>query len=65
VGGAAKGGQLYGNFPTLALGGPDDSDKNGRWVPTTSCSQYAAMLAQWFGVASADLAYVLSNLGNF
>jgi uncharacterized protein (DUF1501 family) len=65
MGGAVKGGQLYGNFPTLALGGPDDSDKNGRWIPTTSSSQYAATLAQWFGVSSADLAYVLPSLGNF
>jgi uncharacterized protein (DUF1501 family) len=65
MGGAVKGGQLYGSFPTLALGGPDDSDKNGRWIPTTSSSQYAATLAQWFGVASADLGYVLPSLGNF
>jgi uncharacterized protein (DUF1501 family) len=65
MGGAVKGGQMYGSFPTLALGGPDDSDKNGRWIPTTSSSQYAATLAQWFGVASADLGYVLPSLGNF
>ncbi len=65
MGGAVKGGAMYGKFPTLALGGPDDSDQNGRWIPTTSSAQYAATLAQWFGVASADLSYVLPNLGNF
>lgn len=65
MGGAVKGGTMYGKFPTLALGGPDDSDQNGRWIPTTSSAQYAATLAQWFGVASADLSYVLPNLGNF
>jgi uncharacterized protein (DUF1501 family) len=65
MGGAVQGGRMYGTFPTLALGGPDDSDKNGRWIPTTSSSQYAATLAQWFGVATDDLSYVLPSLRNF
>ena len=65
MGGAVKGGQMYGTFPTLALGGPDDSDNNGRWIPTTSSAQYAATLARWFGVADADMSYVLPSLVNF
>ena len=65
LGGAVKGGQMYGTFPTLALGGPDDSGANGRWVPTTASVQYAATLAQWFGVSTAQLASVFPNLGMF
>jgi uncharacterized protein (DUF1501 family) len=65
IGGAVKGGQIYGTYPTLALGGPDDSDSNGRWVPTTASSQYAATLAQWFGVSVGDLPAVLPSIGNF
>ena len=65
LGGAVKGGQIYGTYPTLALGGPDDSDSNGRWVPTTASSQYAATLAQWFGVSASELPTVLPSIGNF
>jgi uncharacterized protein (DUF1501 family) len=65
LGGAVKGGQLYGTFPTLALGGPDDSGANGRWVPTTGSVQYAATLAQWFGVTTAQLPLIFPNIGSF
>ena len=65
MGGAVKGGQLYGTYPTLALGGPDDAGSNGRWIPTTSAAQYAATLASWFGVADDNLNSVLPVLGNF
>jgi uncharacterized protein (DUF1501 family) len=65
LGGAVKGGKIYGTFPTLALGGPEDAGNNGRWVPTTSSAQYAATLAQWFGLPAADLNYVLPYINNF
>ena len=65
VGGAVRGSDIYGSLPTLALGGPDDTDSRGRWIPTTSVDQYGATLARWFGVAEADLASVFPNLGRF
>ena len=65
IGGAVKGGQMYGTFPTLHLNGPDDSGSNGRWVPTTGTMQYAATLAQWFGVTQAQLPSIFPNIGSF
>jgi uncharacterized protein (DUF1501 family) len=65
LGGAVKGGKIYGTFPTLELGGPNDVGTNGRWIPTTAAAQYAATLAQWFGVPTSDLSTVLPYIGNF
>jgi uncharacterized protein (DUF1501 family) len=65
LGGAVKGGQMYGTFPTLALGGPDDSGTNGRWVPTTGSVQYAATLANWFGVNASQMGAIFPNIGSF
>jgi uncharacterized protein (DUF1501 family) len=65
LGGAVKGGQMYGTFPTLALNGPDDSGTNGRWVPTTGSVQYAATLASWFGVSPSQMATIFPNIGSF
>jgi uncharacterized protein (DUF1501 family) len=65
LGGAVKGNAIYGTFPTLALGGPNDADQNGRWIPTTALDQYAATLATWFGVSAANLPSIFPNLANF
>ena len=65
LGGPVKGGDLYGTFPRLVIGGPDDASDEGRWVPTTSVDQYAATIASWMGVSDTDMASVLPNLANF
>ena len=77
MGGAVMGGQFWGSprpdgsglpfgFPTLQLGGADDTTSNrGQWIPTTSIDQYAATLANWYGLATTDRAAVFPNLSKF
>ena len=64
VGGAVKGKQLYGTFPTLRVDGPDDTS-GGRWIPTTSTEQYASAFANWFGVTGSALADVFPTMSKF
>jgi uncharacterized protein (DUF1501 family) len=69
VGGSVLGHTLYGTYPTLRLGGPDDTDggsnPRGRWIPTTSVEQYAATLATWYGLSTADLPAVFPLIDRF
>jgi len=65
LGGAVLGGQVFGTFPAFALGGPDDTDTRGRWIPTLSVDQYGATLSSWFGVPASALPTVFPNLANF
>jgi uncharacterized protein (DUF1501 family) len=69
VGGSVLGHTFYGTYPTLALGGPDDTDggsnPRGRWIPTTSVEQYAATLATWYGLSTADLPVVFPLIDRF
>jgi uncharacterized protein (DUF1501 family) len=77
MGGSVLGGAFYGSqrpdhtgllygYPVLQLGGPDDTTSNrGQWIPTTSIDQYAATLASWYGLSTADRATVFPNLAKF
>jgi uncharacterized protein (DUF1501 family) len=69
MGGAVKGGDFYGTYPTLALAGPDDTDSGsgarGRWIPTTSIDQYGATLASWFGLTGAQISTVFPFINRF
>lgn len=68
-GGAVNGGQFFGTYPELIVGGNDDvpSGSRGRWIPTTSVDQFAAVLANWFGVpqGSSEMQTIFPNLYRF
>jgi uncharacterized protein (DUF1501 family) len=73
MGGAVKGGDLYGNFPVLGVKNADNNNfdsspnqlGNGALLPETSVDQLGATLGQWFGVSDTQLADVFPNLTNF
>ncbi|MSU67582.1 MAG: hypothetical protein CK538_10530 [Opitutia bacterium] len=64
LGGAVKGGDIYGKMPSPVVNGNDDTGF-GRWIPTTSVDEYAATLATWFGVSATNLSTAFPNIGRF
>ncbi len=71
VGGAVRGRAFYGKAPPVSVtnSNVDSFDQwhvgQGRLLPSTSVSQYAATLAQWFGVSGGELGLVLPYIANF
>ncbi len=66
MGNPINGGQIFGNYPSLALNGNNlNISDRGRLIPTTSVDEFYAELALWFGASPNDLDYVLPNLCNF
>jgi uncharacterized protein (DUF1501 family) len=71
MGGAVKGGDIYGTFPQFGVsdGKGDwtspDQIGNGSMLPTTSVEQLGATLGRWFGATDAQMLDVFPNLANF
>ncbi len=64
VGGAVQGGDIYGTFPQVAFGTPEDV-RQGNLLPSTSVDQYAATFARWLGVTDTNVPDVIPNIVNF
>jgi len=62
-GGSVHGGEVFGRFPSMELGGPDDLGASGVWIPSTSDEQFAATIARWYGITNLPAAF--PNLDNF
>jgi len=63
-GGAVRGREIYGRFPTVGLN-HDDEVGSGSFLPGISVDQIGGTLGKWFGVSGSDLNLVFPNLGNF
>lgn len=64
VGGAVKGGNIYGNFPVTGLKHAEDVG-SGSLLPQFSVDQYGATLASWFGLTPTQISDVFPNINNF
>lgn len=73
MGGAVKGGDLYGRFPTYGTKNANNNNfdssadqlANGSLLPATSVDQLGATLGRWFGLSDTQLDDVFPNLRNF
>ena len=73
LGGAVRGGNLYGRFPTLALKNSNNNNfdaspdqlGNGALLPGTSVDQLGGTLGRWFGLSDTQIAEIFPNLANF
>ncbi len=65
MGGPVLGGRVFGEYPSLAIDGPDDIGRGGRIFPKLSVDEYFCELLRWFGVSGTDMEGVLPNISNF
>lgn len=64
VGGAVRGGNVFGKIPNPHVNGPDFYS-GGMMIPSISTTQYAATLGKWMGVPTPELSRILPDLQRF
>ena len=73
MGGAVRGGDLYGRFPTLGAKNANNNNfdsspdqlGSGSMLPETSVDQLGATLGGWFGLSPTQVSDIFPNLANF
>lgn len=68
MGGAVKGGKIYGAYPKMDVISSSNLQNvsiRGTFIPSISTDEFYAELALWYGISPYDLCYALPNLGNF
>ena len=73
MGGAVRGGDLYGRFPTLGVKNASNNNfdsspdqlGNGALLPEVSVDQLGATLGRWFGCSDSTLADIFPSLASF
>jgi uncharacterized protein (DUF1501 family) len=73
LGGAVRGGDLYGRFPVLGaknsrnneFDSSPDQLGNGSLLPSTSVEQLGGTLAHWMGLSNSQVLDVFPNLARF
>jgi len=63
MGGAVKGGDIFGKMPAMQKDSPDAV--SNRMIPTTSVEEYLATIVKWFGATPDELDTIFPNLGTF
>lgn len=64
MGGAVKGGDIYGQWPIIGSDQQNDVGY-GRLIPGISVEQYAGTLGKWLGLSQMQLNSAFPNLANF
>jgi len=72
MGGAVRGGDLYGNFPVLGAKNASNNNfdsspnqlGNGSLLPEIAVDQVGATLGRWFGLSDGQLLDIFPNLAN-
>jgi uncharacterized protein (DUF1501 family) len=65
MGGAVKGGEVYGEWPDLSPGSNDLVELGRILLPRIAVDQYSATLGKWFGLTDQKLLDVFPNLNAF